>query len=92
MDIKETQAHYEKLGAALRAFIQGFEPKAPPGIVRKAIEGILDLAEKIGEPLREEADLFREAGDEFLKQRGDPRSQESLLKQALRLEQETREI
>ena len=92
MDIKETQSHYEKLGAALRAFIQGFDRKGPLDRIKQEMERILVLAAEIGEPLKEDTQELKEAFNGYLKKRSDPHVADRLLERALRLEQETREI
>lgn len=89
MDIDENRKNYEKLGAALQAMIKKFDPHGSPENLHPEIDRILDLAEKIGDPLQEDAAELKKEYENYL---NDSRYAESFLKRALRLEQETREI
>jgi hypothetical protein len=91
MGIGESRSDYEQLGAQLRAFIQKFDPKATGEQLTRAVEPALEIGDRIGEPIQEDVDALREAFRLFL-QKKDSGSRERLMKAALRLEQETREI
>ena len=83
---------YHQLGSALRSFIKRFDPHGDEEQMKKDVEEILEMAERIGAPLEEDAEGFKEEFARFLEEKGDPDFRERLLKMALRLEQETREI
>lgn len=91
MDIRETQNEYQKLGSALQAIVKGFDPRSSPHLLRSTMDRVLEHAHNIGSPLLEEVQELKELFDRLLA-KSDQQLADRFLKQALRLEQETREI
>lgn len=88
----ESHLLYEKLGKALRSLLEILDGKGPLKKVRSEGEKILALATKIGHPLQADAEQLKKELGNFFEHPEDPHILHRLMKQTLRLEQETREI
>lgn len=90
------QTDFEKLGAAIRALIQGFHQKNIQEDLHSAVLQemgyILQLAERIGDPLYSKAKELKIGFNRSIRHPEKKEFAEQFVKQALLLEQETREI
>lgn len=92
----ERQTDFERLGVAIRALIQGFPVKTSgldhhPRILQE-MGHILQLAERVGDPLHAKAKELKIGLNRCIKHPEKKELAEQFMKQALLLEQETREI
>lgn len=92
----EIQSDFERLGIAIRALIRGFQAKTlgadqHPRILQE-MGRILQLAERVGDPLHAKAKELKIGLNRFIKHPENKELAEQFVKQALLLEQQTREI